>query len=183
MKRRRFLQGLTAAASLPALPLPAATVFGGATGAAGASGAAAATGVAGAQTYLWAEFVARVHDRASPAMLERLLKIDAGTARRVYGELLRDNIITAPDAFGLSRATNPYPNARVMAGGQVSARAGPRPRPERSADTRALQEKLPDRAPRGNEDERADASSCAEHSNKVPEPETTPDDAPDQTTA
>lgn len=114
MKRRHLLQGLFALISLPALPLRAATA---ATATTAATGAA---GMAGSQAYLWAEFVTRVHNRASPAMLERLLKIDADTAARVYGELLRDNVITAPDAFGLSRATNPYPQARVVAGGRAA---------------------------------------------------------------
>lgn len=106
MKRRTFLQGLSAAATAPLIPAGAL-----AQGARSAGMAAAAT-----QPYLWAEFVARVHDRASPAIFERLLKLDSDTARRVYAELLRDKVLTAPDAFGLSRAANPYPQVHVSAG-------------------------------------------------------------------
>lgn len=129
MKRRSFLQGLSAAAATPMVP-------GGALARMTTSGGMAA---ASAQPYLWAEFISRVHNRASPAMFERLLKLDGDTARRVYGELLRDNVVTAPDAFGLSRAANPYPQAHVTAGMRSSATTSqPAPKKETPSNVRKV---------------------------------------------
>ncbi|MEM7439357.1 MAG: hypothetical protein AAF393_07150 [Pseudomonadota bacterium] len=106
MKRRTFLQAASAAVATPALPI-----------AANAAPVVAAAPAAAAQPYIWAEFVARVHNSASPAMFQRLLKLDEATANGVYRELLRDKVITAPDAFGISKAARPYPHPPLKAGG------------------------------------------------------------------
>ena len=101
MKRRSFLQSLAAAATLPALPFKALA-------------SAAPTAAALDQPYLWATFVSRVHNNCSPAKLQRLLKMDEGTAKAVYSELIKNNVITPPNAYGFSQAVNPYPQATML---------------------------------------------------------------------
>ena len=98
MKRRTFLTNLAATATLPMMPLKAL---------AGAAPVAAAASME--QPYLWASFITRVHNNASPSMLQRLLKLDEGMAKQVYSELLKNNVITTPNAYGLSQAVNPFP--------------------------------------------------------------------------
>ncbi len=98
MKRRTFLTNLAATAALPLVPMKAL--------AAATPGAAAASIE---QPYLWASFITRVHNNASPSMLQRLLKLDEGVAKQVYAELVKNNVVTTPNAYGISRAVNPYP--------------------------------------------------------------------------
>ena len=101
MKRRNFLQSLAAATTLPALPLNALAH-------------AAPVAATSNQPYLWASFVARVHNNCSPAKLQRLLKMDETTAKAVYSELIKTNVITPPNAYGFSQAINPYPQATML---------------------------------------------------------------------
>ena len=98
MKRRSFLKSLTAFAAAPLVPAKA--LF------AAPSTAAAATLE---QPYLWASFITRVHNKASPDMLVRLLKLEPAVAQDVFQKMLSDQVISPPDAFGISRAVNPFP--------------------------------------------------------------------------
>ncbi len=98
MKRRTFLTNLAATAALPMIPVKAL---------AGMAPTAAAASMD--QPYLWASFITRVHNNASPAMLQRLLKLDPSVATRVYSELVKNNVVTPPNAYGISRAVNPFP--------------------------------------------------------------------------
>jgi len=105
MNRREFTKSLVAASVTPALPLSAL-----------ASGAPA---VAAAKDpmYFWANFISRVHNKSSPGMLSRLLKLDPDHASRLYTQLVSDGALTAPDAFGLSVSTNPlHPEFSRVAG-------------------------------------------------------------------
>lgn len=85
MKRRTFLTNLAATAALPMIPAKAL---------AGMAPTAAAASMD--QPYLWASFITRVHNNASPAMLQRLLKLDPSVATRVYSELVKNNVVTPP---------------------------------------------------------------------------------------
>ena len=99
MKRRSFLKFFSAFASVPFLPgkAIAGTV----------QTAAAVKGIE--QPYLWATFVSRVHNKSSPAMLQRLLKLEPDVAHAVYDRLIQNKIITTPNSWGLSQAINPFP--------------------------------------------------------------------------
>jgi hypothetical protein len=97
MKRRAFLTNLAATAALPMVPFKALA----------STTPAAAASVQ--QPYLWASFITRVHNNASPSMLQRLLKLDEGVAKQVYSELVKNNVVTSPNAYGISRAVNPFP--------------------------------------------------------------------------
>ena len=98
MNRRQFTQRLAALAATPALPAGIATA---------ATSAPAATATA-TQPYMWAAFVARVHDKASVQMFKRQLSLTDETATQVYNSLLNDGIISAPNAQGVSHAMNPF---------------------------------------------------------------------------
>lgn len=98
MKQRAFLTNLAATAALPMVALKSL---------AAAVPSAAAASIE--QPYLWASFISRVHNNASPSMLQRLLKLDENVAQQVYSELINNNVITSPNAYGISRAVNPYP--------------------------------------------------------------------------
>lgn len=102
MKRRTFTFGLGALCATPALPAvtPAfsATVT---------------------EKFATAKLLSRCHDRASPAMLQRLMQVDADTAQGLYSMLQEQNVI-APGLDGIARATNPLntncvPNEAIRA--------------------------------------------------------------------
>jgi len=95
MNRREFTKGLMAAGVVPAVPIPALAKV---------APVAAATKDS---MYIWASFVTRVHNKCSPDMLTRLLKIDPAHSAKLYAKMLSDGSITAPNAFGISQSTNP----------------------------------------------------------------------------
>lgn len=95
MNRREFTKGLAALGVTPALPLPAL------------SKAAPIAGMATDPMYVWAQFITRVHDKCSPAMLSRLLKLDTTHAESLYADLLKNGVIGPANTFGISRATDP----------------------------------------------------------------------------
>ena len=104
MQRRTFIQTLTALMATPALPTVAAT---------------AAPSATITQHFARAKLLARCHDRASPEMFARLMKLDQDTARGVYRMLRSENVI-AKGADGIARAVNPLnthcvPNEAVRA--------------------------------------------------------------------
>ena len=90
MKRRTFISTLAALAATPALPATAA--------------AAPATQIT--QHFAKAKLLARCHDRASPEMFARLMKLDQTTAKGVY-TMLKDRNVIASGLDGISRAINP----------------------------------------------------------------------------
>ncbi|MGB0800045.1 MAG: hypothetical protein ACPGRD_12080, partial [Planktomarina sp.] len=91
MKRRMFTFGLAALAAAPALPLAAPSL---------PSGAAASR-------FATAKLIARAHNHCSPAMLQRLLRVDASLAAELNSMLLNRGVITAAAANGTSMAVNP----------------------------------------------------------------------------
>jgi hypothetical protein len=100
MNRRQFTQRLAALATTPALP-------------AGMIGSAVSAGATRPlhqfqHPYSWAAFISRIHDKASPQMFKRHLALDDETAKRVFDTLVRENVISAPNAMGLSHAMNPF---------------------------------------------------------------------------
>lgn len=95
MKRRSFLQSISAVFAAPIAPNVSL---------------AASTGVgfsAPSEFLSSARLIARAHNKCSRSMLMRHLKVDASMAARVEGMLLEKGIITLPDAAGFSRAINP----------------------------------------------------------------------------
>jgi hypothetical protein len=89
MKRRTFISTLAALAATPALP---ATTLG------------AQTHIT--QHFARAKLLARCHDRASPEMFARLMKLDQDTAKGVY-TMLKDKNVIAGGLDGIARAINP----------------------------------------------------------------------------
>ena len=90
MKRRTFVTTLAALAATPALP---------------ATGTAASTTHI-TQHFAKAKLLARCHDRASPEMFARLMKLDETTAKGVY-TMLKDRNVIASGIDGVTRALNP----------------------------------------------------------------------------
>jgi hypothetical protein len=99
MNRRQFTQRLAALASVPAMPAGLVTA---------ATTGVPATAASVGQPYLWAAFVARIHDKASVQMFKRQLSLTDETATQVYNTLLNDGVISAPNAQGVSHAMNPF---------------------------------------------------------------------------
>ncbi|PIB24164.1 hypothetical protein BFP76_02735 [Amylibacter kogurei] len=97
MNRRQFTQSLAALISAPAIP----------------SAALAKTATTTPlhmfqHPYSWAAFTARIHDKASPAMFKRQLALSDEMAQHVYDVLLKENVITLPDAMGVSKTLQPF---------------------------------------------------------------------------
>ena len=102
MKRRTFLSTLTAAIAAPSLPMSATASAGQMT-----------------QHFAKAKLLARCHDRASPEMFERLMKLDSQTAQGVF-DLLKDRSVIGKGLDGITRAMNPLnthcvPNEAIRA--------------------------------------------------------------------
>ena len=72
-----------------------------------ASASLAAPATLSKGSYAWAVATARAQNAASPELLAEALKITRLDARKLYARLLERGVITAPDAFGISRATQP----------------------------------------------------------------------------
>ena len=89
MKRRTFISTLAALAASPALPAPATASTNHIT-----------------QHFAKAKLLARCHDRASPEMFARLMKLDETTAKGVY-TMLKDRNVIASGIDGVTRALNP----------------------------------------------------------------------------
>lgn len=83
--------------------------------------------------YIWADFITRVHNKCSPNMLSRLLKVDADKAAQLYARLMADGVIGAPDVFGISKATKPMFT-------QYTTVAGHSPEPEITLDKQGSSE-------------------------------------------
>jgi hypothetical protein len=103
MKRRTFLTALSALVAAPALP----------------ARAAAPVSVAATKHFATAKMLAQCHDRASPEMFMRLMKLDAETAQGVFRLLQNQNVI-AKGFDGVARAVSPLnthciPNEAVRA--------------------------------------------------------------------
>jgi len=96
MNRRQFTASLAALAATPALPLAARAA------------APAATALPPG-SYLFAELIARAQNTCSPALLAKHLRLDAATARQLFGQLVTDGVIKAPSAAGIAQATRPLP--------------------------------------------------------------------------
>ncbi len=95
MNRRQFTQSLAALAAAPTLP-------------AGALAKAAPAVHLSQPPYCWAAFIARVHDKASPAMFKRQLGLSDDMAQNVFDTLLRERVITRPNAMGISQTVTPF---------------------------------------------------------------------------
>lgn len=158
MNRRQFTKSLVAAGLAPALPIPAL------------SKAAPAATMARDPLYLWANFVTRVHNKTSPDMISRLLKVDAEHGAKLYAQLIQDGALTAPDAFGLSQSTNPlYPEySKVMSHGKKAIETV-----QKANNTKPLEDMTSDAAPAENDE------APKEHEEPQEPLQTSPEDAPE----
>lgn len=102
MNRRQFSQRLSALFAAPLIPKVAL-----------AAPALAATNTQ--QPYYWASFIARIHNKASPALFQRHLSLDAETANQIYRALIKDNVISPPNVHGVSNALNPFARNGISA--------------------------------------------------------------------
>jgi hypothetical protein len=136
MNRRQFTQRITALAAVPLMPAGMVT-----------KAAATATPVAAnSNHHMWATFIARVHDKASPEMIKRTLSISNEQAEGVFRDLVRDKILSTPNSAGVSHAMNPF--KREFSAGLSSPQSAFQPKPESALKERA--EKLME--PESNED-------------------------------
>lgn len=95
MNRRQFTQRLAALTAAPLIPVPLA--------------AKAATPLAtNNQHHLWATFIARIHDKASPQMFKRQLSLTDDQAQSVFNDLVQQKVLSVPNASGISNAMNPF---------------------------------------------------------------------------
>jgi hypothetical protein len=104
MKRRTFVSTLAALVATPALPTPTAL-------------AVPADHIS--KHFAKAKLLARCHDRASPEMFVRLMKLDSKTAESLFN-LLKERSVIAPGIDGIARAINPLnthcvPNEAIRA--------------------------------------------------------------------
>jgi len=95
MNRRQFTQRLAAVAAAPLVPT-------------GLASSAVAGTAQVSQKHQWAAFIARIHNKASPAMLKRHLSLSDGEATQVFNALVKDQIISRPNQMGISHAMNPF---------------------------------------------------------------------------
>ncbi|MEM9579683.1 MAG: hypothetical protein AAF891_03280 [Pseudomonadota bacterium] len=93
MNRRSFTASLAALFAAPAIPLSAS--------------ATPAVSSAATARFATAKLIARAHNACSPAMLQRLLRVDGAVAAELDAMLLRNGVITAAGADGMSLAVNP----------------------------------------------------------------------------
>ncbi|WP_293443505.1 hypothetical protein [Planktotalea sp.] len=94
MNRRTFTASIAALFAAPAMP------------AAGSLAPVSAAPTA-ASHYANAKLLARAHNRCSPAMLQRLLRVDSAIATELNGMLLKRGVISTVGAQGVSMATAP----------------------------------------------------------------------------
>jgi len=94
MNRRTFTASLAALFAAPAIP-------------AVASFAPATASQTAATHYATAKLLARAHNRCSPAMLQRLLRVDSTIATELNGMLLQRGVISSAGAQGASMAVQP----------------------------------------------------------------------------
>lgn len=114
MKRRSLLKYIGALGLMPLVPsLPASALAG---------SAPAATLAVSTHNYKWAEMIVRAHNKCSPGMLERLLKVDPATASALKSQLLEKGVISAQaNSFGIHSAVKPlYEGAFVRPSSQLS---------------------------------------------------------------
>lgn len=113
MKRRSLLKSIGALGIAPLMPsLPASAL---------ASPIPAVSAGVSSHTYKWAEMIVRAHNKCSPGMLERLLKVDAATASALKAQLLEKGVISAhANAFGIHTASKPlYEGAFMRPSSQI----------------------------------------------------------------
>jgi hypothetical protein len=94
MNRRSFTASLAALFAVPALPAVASL----------APAAATQTAVS---HYATAKLLARAHNRCSPEMLQRLLRVDSVMAQELNAMLLKRGVISGAGAHGVSMAVEP----------------------------------------------------------------------------
>ena len=94
MNRRSFTASLAALFAVPTLPAAASVT---------------PVGVSAAATthYTTAKLLARAHNRCSPAMLQRLLRVESAVATELNAMLLKRGVISAASAQGTSMAVHP----------------------------------------------------------------------------
>jgi len=161
MNRREFTKGLAALGVTPALPLPALAK------------AAPIAGMATDPMYVWAQFITRVHDKCSPAMLSRLLKLETSHAEGLYADLLKNGVIGPANSFGISRATDPlYQEYAKIGAKQVQTI---NPNQETANKPKLKSSNLGDEAGKETEDE----SDSLSLNQAEPNSEHEPDDFPD----
>jgi hypothetical protein len=108
MKRRSLLKSIGALGMMPLMPsLPASAI-------AGTASSTVSAGVSG-HTYKWAEMIVRAHNKCSPGMLERLLKVDTATASALKSQLMEKGVISAQaNSFGIHKAVKPLYEGAFM---------------------------------------------------------------------
>ena len=100
MNRREFHKLVGSAALMAGLPV---------------GGKTAVAGTLDKGRYAWAAAIARVQNRMSPQLLVDCLHMEPEAARMVCAELVKNGVVTTPNAVGLSRAVSPlYATGRTI---------------------------------------------------------------------
>lgn len=100
MNRRNFLRSAGAAAVIPALPLSALVT-------------PVAAAPANAMQVGWAALYARANNQASPALIQKWLRVGPDQAQALMSELTKRQIIHAPIAGSAAAVQPMYPNGTV----------------------------------------------------------------------
>lgn len=103
MKRRSFTLGVAALFATPALPLAIRPGY----------------SAAISDKFGTAKLLARCHDKASPEMLQRLMRVDSETAHGLFS-MLQEHRVVSTGLDGIARAVNPLnthcvPNEAIRA--------------------------------------------------------------------
>lgn len=97
MNRRDFTRGLLSLGALPALPVPAMAV------------PARATAASAGHMYFMGWYTARMNKTCSPEMLVSELKVSPDVAKDIFGRLVKNKAVSAPNALGVSQTIDPLP--------------------------------------------------------------------------
>ena len=114
MDRRSFIKSIGAAGLLPALPIPSFAVA-----------PVAASPAVSAHTYQWAELIVRAHNKFSPGMLQRSLRIDSAAASVLKEQLIKNGVLSAQaNAYGIHAATKPLYEGAFISVSETAEKLG-----------------------------------------------------------
>jgi len=101
MNRREFTRGLASVGLAPIVPtVPVVATSAKATA---------------DHMYFVSWYTARLSKTCSAGQLVRDFDVDPSVAKEILARLVRDNTVSAPDAFGISRTLNPFKNPVAQA--------------------------------------------------------------------
>ena len=84
-------------------------------------------------------YTAKLNKTCSPEGLAAKLKVDPQVAREIFGKLVQNGTVSAPDALGISRTLDPLPR-RIRPAARVLSETGERMKRRAKAHLREMLE-------------------------------------------